>query len=241
MSDQKFYVTAQGDTLKILTGTLPTPLADRDERQQKTSFEGNISTPFILLTHPNKFYSTEKTVVTVDRQARTIIAQSAPGEAVDHFVKGVITLNKEFDELQIGKKNAFPQDEFWQFLKVDGKRFFPDASDLANLVGAVRGFKAKVEAVLQNEKDIKSNVNQIFSNKVEVDGFPDKIMVEAPIFKAAPPVNFFLDIAYKVVNNEVFFWFESSDYKKLLQDGVNELIDREITKIEEKGFTVIEK
>jgi hypothetical protein len=239
--DQKINVTVNGDTLKILTGTVETPLPLRDERQQSTKFTGNISTPRIMLMHPNGFFNTTKTVVIVDRQAAFIEAESNPGEAVNHSVMGVITLNTEIEELKLGKKSAFPQDDFWQFLKTDGKRFFPDASELTNLVIAVRGFKAKVEAILQNDKDDKSNVNQVYNKKVEVSDFPDLITLEAPIFKASAPVRMVLEVCYNVTNNEVYFWFQSSDYKKMVQDGVNKAIDTELEEITKAGFQFIEK
>jgi hypothetical protein len=242
MSEQKIIVQPQGDTIKILTGNLPTPLADRDERLQSTKWEGNIGTPGTMLLHPNKYFTTEKTVVQVDRQNKTIEAWSNPGEAVNHYVKGTITLNKELEILRIGEKKAFTQDDFTELLRKDGKRFFPNVSELTTLIGAVKGFAAKVNAQLENSKDQRGNVNQIYKKKVEVPGFPENITIEVPIFKADVPVTFVLDVNYDVLDSGIYFWFDSTDYKKLVQDGVNALIDGCLMQIgEASGFTVIEK
>lgn len=242
MSDQNFYVTAAGDTLKIIQGVEPTPLPLRDERLNSTEWAGNIGLPGIMLNHPNQYFQKDKTVVMVDRQKRTIEAWSNPGEAVNHHVKGTIELNAELAVLKINERKAFTQDDFLELLKKEGKRFFPSAAELTNLIAAVRGFAAKVNSQLENTKDPRGNVNQIYKKKVEVPGFPENITIEAPIFKADRLITFVLDISYDVLDSGIYFWFDSSDYKKLVQDGVNSLIDGCLMQIgEESGFIVVEK
>lgn len=233
---------AQGatPTINFIHGTAPKQLDAIDDRARPTSHTGTISTPAIILLHPNKHYDTLKTVVNIDRQKRIISAESAPGEYMNHKVSGSIDLNPDLDKLKINQAYAFRRDDFYRFLKTES-RFFPDKATHAKLVAAVKDFQATAAIDFKNTTADRGNKDDKFKKEVKAPDMPQAIIVEIAVFKGENKVKMILDVQFDTVDNNVAFWFESSELNEAVENETERRLNDELKLITDAGFKVIEK
>lgn len=227
-------------TITFIHGTSPKQLDAIDDRPKPTSHSGTISTPAIILLHPNKHFDTTKTVVKLDRKDRIISAESAPGEYMNHRVSGSIDLNPDLDKLKINHAYAFRRDDFYRFLKTES-RFFTDKASHAKLVAAVKDFQATAAIDFKNTTADRGNKDDKFKKEVKAPDMPQSILVEIAVFKGENKVKMVLDVQFDTVDNNVAFWFESSELNEAIEDETERRLKDELKLITDAGFKVIEK
>jgi hypothetical protein len=118
--------------------------------------------------------------------------------------------------------------------------YFVDSAANKHIVDKLMKFKAKVEAKIEKEKDLKGNFRLLYENTVETE-IPDSFVMKAPLFEGYEPIEFTVLIGAEADTQGVKFFLESNELFKLEEEEKRRLIGIEVERFKKFGCAILHK
>lgn len=198
-------------------------------------YDTQINGPSTFIKQRGDLIDKTKAVITVDKEARTIVLETDPGNHYGHTINGRIIIDPRIEEFGINKATRYTRDSLVNFLRMN-RFYFPDKEAHARLVAAVRTFEANVNTDVKVESDLRGNKNASVNKKVTTD-VPFEFTMALPVIKGGVMKTFTVEVCLDVTDGGIKFWFESPEVKEIIEDVVTIAFDEE-TKLF-GGFAVL--
>jgi hypothetical protein len=195
------------------------------------AIEGNIDSPRRVLKIRGANLNQQTCNILVDRNPGKRFMKLTIDES-NHYggsITGKIIMHPDYVEFGIntGKKNTLR--ELSDFIKMH-RYCFEDKSVAMKLVTELRNFKAKVNKDMEKNQDQRGN-NKILYEQTVDSNIPESFTLNIPIFKAAEPVKFQVDINIIARETDMDCSLESVEANDIINDHCDKTIDKELVLI----------
>jgi hypothetical protein len=204
---------------------------------KQISISGDIKTVSTFVSKRNEFDSItanpglqrinkDRTIVLVDKAAKTITLQLDPESKYGTVVTAKLELNPELTKFYINEQKIFKQKELCDLIKFSGL-LFDDYSQYEMLYKAYLTFNAKAYIDMASENDNRSNKSNSYNKKVETN-LPTDFIMNVPIFKGQDSKRFRVEICYDVTDGGCSFWFQSVELKERIDADSETILKKEL-------------
>lgn len=236
MSEQKFYITTQGDSITIREGKAPDLLPLKEPLIINLSGDIHSISNFLNKrsgvaweqAHSTQKVDKDQIIVIADKKAMSITLKLDPENHYGATIIGKLEKSDELDPFGINAEKTFTRDALVKLIKFN-RILFDDKEKHAALVLALSKIRLKTETELQAHSDNKGNRGASIEKKtINDEGFVHNFFMLAPIYKGEAAVKFPVEICYEASENGILFWLESPELKELLDKGITELFAKEL-------------
>lgn len=146
-------------------------------------------------------------------------------------VLGTLELHPKFKEFGINQPKVWHPNDLGQFMKMN-RAFFPDKGKNMSLVSELKNFEARVDSIIQKQKEDKGSFADNYSGVV-TSNLPDLFTVELPVFKGYAKEMIEVEFYATVSGREVMLQLVSPAATELFETLRDKCIDEQIEKIRE--------
>lgn len=215
------------------------------KEQKSLSYSGDIKavSDFVkirkTMAHGVQALDITKTVVTVDKNARTIILNTDPESHYNTSVTATLSMSEELKQFGINTDTRYNRKALHKLLKF-GRGYFADRMQYDAVILGLVKIRAKTTAELEqsnNGKGSRSNID--VSETVMNEGFKELFTLSVPLFKGFKPQSVEVEICFEVKDGEISFWLESVGLKQTIEESIDGIFAIELKNVEE--FVIINK
>jgi len=183
--------------------------------------KGQISAPFDFTAQ--KDIDWKKALLLVDITEGTLVFKTDLHEPFGvSTITGVVEESSVISKFGINKTNKYTSKDLAKIIKMN-LFYFADQSEAKKVIIALNKFEAKISTTLEDHKDTRGNIKNLFQREVE-SNVPDKIVFRSEIIKGQHPIEFNVDICAESTNAGVEFYLESTELLLLLEKEKERLI-----------------
>jgi hypothetical protein len=139
----------------------------------------------------------------------------------------------------INEEKFYADKELAKFFR-KAEYYFSDSVVHKKVVDELMKFKAKIDVQLENMKDNRGNVKQLYERVVE-SNIPEKFVMKAPLFEGYEPIEFTVLIGAEADTTGVQFFLESPELFKLEEEEKRRLIGIEVERFKKFGCAILHK
>lgn len=235
MAENKIEVKAQGDTLIIREG-IALPVYE----PKSINIVGDINAPqaFFSARLPDFAVMTSYCIANVSESSVEITLIGDDRKENKISVKGIAKSNPEVDGFQLNTDSSLTVE---QLLKLFQRKrsLFPNLTQHAAIMSALRNFKANIQTAIERSKDTKGNEANHYVKQVE-SGLPESFDLVFKPFMGGSEIPFTVETEVSVVGDSVsikLFCFNLADVKRA---SAHEIIAEQTKAIKDAGIAVIE-
>jgi len=229
--------------ITILQGNAVTPLPLKEPKSLSYSGDIKAVSDYVGIrkahAHGIQALDVTKTVVTVDKNARTIILNTDPESHYNTAVTATLSQSEELKQFGINTDTRYNRKALHKLLKF-GRGYFTDRMQYDAVILGLVKIRAKTTAELEqgnNGKGSRSNID--VADTVMNDGFKDLFTLSVPLFKGFEPQNIEVEICFEVKDGEISFWLESVGLKQTIEESIDGIFAIELANVKE--FVIIHK
>lgn len=209
---------------------------------EKIKISGDInSISAFLKARPDGFsrqnVDKSRAVITVDKDAMTILLELDPEDPFGATVLGTLELSSELKIFHINQSKTFKREELVQLLRFN-RLAFDNKEQHEKLLQSYMAFSATANADLTASGDNRGNKGSSYKKGVSTN-IPTEFTLLIPVFKGKKPVRFRVEICIDVTDGGARFWFESTELYELIETEKEIIFNEELKHCE--GFVIINK
>lgn len=198
----------------------------------KRRFEHAVNAAFGDVNELHKHFDHTRCHVLVNREDVSItLVFDEHDEYKRGTVNGTLQLNPKFKEFGINSDKDWDPNELGQFLKMN-RAFFPDKSRNMQLVSELKNFVAKVDTIIEKQREDKGNFKDNYSGVV-TSNLPDTFSIEIPVFKGYQKEVIEIEFYATTSAREVWLRLVSPGANELFETLRDKCIDEQIKEIRE--------
>lgn len=180
-----------------------------------------------------------KSVITVDKDARTIVLQLDPENYYGATVTAKLEQSKDLAQFGINTTARYNRKQLLDLIRFN-RLFFEDKTEHAKVIAGLQKLRIKSETEIQQEKDNHGNKRNLLDVKtVDDNGLVKEFTLTVPLFKGFGAQKITVEICFEVVNGDVSFWLESVGLKEASEAAIDGIFNEELKSAE--GFVIINK
>ncbi len=154
-----------------------------------------------------------------------------------YTVSGKLEKTKQFISLGINSDKGYQPKALSKKFKLL-RSIFPDRSEHAKIVTALRNVEGTVKHVFNNQDDQKGNTNATF-DQVVVSNIPEEFTLRMPVIEGEDPQEFKVEVILEANSaHEIKCYLESVDAAEMIDTIIEERLQKEVKAIE-KYTTII--
>lgn len=173
-----------------------------------------------------QFINSGRTLVTVDKEALSILLQLDPESQYGTEVTAKLSYTPELEQFCINKNRLFNREELIKLIRFN-KIWFANPDEHDKLLKAYQAFSATVNANIGKTSDTRGNVDNSYKKTVETN-VPDSFVLNIPIFKGQDKRRFRVEIAIDSTDASTKFWFESVELNDIIQVESETILKKEL-------------
>jgi len=231
-----YHVQATSGELVIRHGEAPELF-----QPQSWAIEGQITAPadfYRTRKGIDGYFTAENTVVSSDRQRKTIrLTRERPDNLVDKVV-GTLTPGVEIQELGINSGKSYGPNELGKLLR-KYKYLFSNPQEGNEVVAALLTFTGTVNTQTEQAQDTRGQKKNLVETSVRTNA-PLGFSLNIPLFKGNAPKSYPIEIVLEASGHNVLCYLESQDIRQGTAESVDEIFDVQLEPFAEAGLTVIE-
>lgn len=189
--------------------------------------------------HSSQAIDKNKAIVTVDKNARTILLKLDPENHYGASVLAKLEQSEELAQFKINSTTRRNRKELLELIKFN-RLYFEDKNQHAQVITGLAKLRIKSETEIQQEKDNQGNKRTLHDVKtVDDGGMIKEFTITLPLFKGFTPQKVTVEICFELLNGDVSFWLESIGLKEASDAAIDGIFEEELKSAE--GFVVIYK
>ncbi len=174
-----------------------------------------------------------KTVITVDKNARTIILNTDPESHYNTTITATLSASEELKQFGINIDTRHDRKSLHKLLKF-GRGYFSDRQEYDKVIAGLVKLRAKTTSELESGNNSKGSRSFIdIADTVMNDGFIDKFTLSVPLFKGFSKTSIEVEICYEVKDCTISFWLESIGLKQTTEEAIDGIFDVELKNVSE--------
>jgi hypothetical protein len=189
--------------------------------------------------HSTQQIDTNRAIVTVDKNSKTIVLQLDPENYYGATVTAKLEPSKELEQFNINTTTRYDRKRLLDLIRFN-RLFFDDKNEHARVINGLYKLRVKSETEIQQEKDNQGNKRTLHDVKtVDDGGMVKEFTLTIPLFKGFSAQKITVEICFEVVNGDVSFWLESIGLKEVTDSSIDGIFEEELKSCE--GFVIINK
>lgn len=184
-----------------------------------------------------QFIDKHRAIVTVDRDAFSILLELDPEHPRGASVFGSLSIAPELEQFHINDGTAFTREDLVKLIRFN-KIWFADRDKADELERAYMAFRAEVNANIAQTSDTRGNVENGYKKTVTT-GIPESFILNVPIFKGQGKRKFRVDINIEATSQSVRFYLESVELHDAIQIESEQILQKELECC--KDFVIVYK
>lgn len=189
--------------------------------------------------HSSQEIDKNKALVTVDKNAKSIVLQLDPENYYGATVIAKLEQSKELEQFGINTSSRFNRKQLLDLIRFN-RLFFEDKNQHAQVIAGLYKLRIKSETEIEQEKDNRGNKRNLHDVKtVDDGGMVKEFNITLPLFKGFSAKNITVEICFEVLNGDVSFWLESIGLKESSDSAIDGIFEDELQSCE--GFVIINK
>lgn len=206
-------------------------------------FDGNIEAPFTYLTGRNsatgdEHFNPKKSVLQINRKNGNIKLLQNPNDPIADVIVGTTEIAPELDGWKFNTDYRWRASDLAEFLRRN-RRYFPDASKLAELIAELRSMKVTTNGDIQTADDKRGNKKSLFEQSVQ-SNIPVSFDVDLPIIAGQKPTRVKVEVFIEVTGQSVSLMLDSIDVAELIVTERDRLLNEQITKFKPTNIPIVE-
>jgi len=226
--------------LIIRKGTAQEPLPLKEPNIINISGDIHSVSTFIINRgsgHSTQQIDKNKAVVTVDKNARTILLKLDPENYYGASVLAKLGQSEELAQFKINTATRYNRKQLLDLIRFN-RLYFEDKNQHAQVIVGLAKLRIKSETEINQEKDNHGNKRSLHDVKtVDDGGMVKEFTITIPLFKGFSPQKVTVEICFEVVNGDVSFWLESIGLKEASDAAIDGIFQEELKSAE--GFVII--
>lgn len=199
------------------------------KQQPITDLVGNIHSVSAWITERNSLINKECAVIIVNKDKKLIHLIEDQYDYFGTKITGRIELSDKFLNLGINTGKEYTNYDLAKVFRMN-RTLFESKEKALSIVNDLKTFEAKVEQTIKEMKDNRGNYSSQKAQAVE-SNVPESITLQVPIFKGMETES--INVEFDINPNNLTFSLVSPDANDIIENSVNDLIDKEIKLIEE--------
>ena len=168
----------------------------------------------------------ETAIVTIDKEAGTILLQTDPNDVYGSSVKSTLQISDELSVFGLNTGKMFSQKELIKLFKFS-RLYFSDPLEQQDLMKQYMAFSFKTGTEGHSNSDDRGNKSQAMAKTVNTN-LPLWFTLKIPIYKGERSVVFRVEICLDVTDGGAKMWFESVELHELQQTEKEIIFKREL-------------
>lgn len=243
MNVEKFIVPEGTKELTILTGEAVKPLPLKEPKSLSYSGDIKAVSSYVAVRKNSasgvQALDVTKTVVTVDKNGRTIVLNTDPESHYNTSITATLSQSEELKQFGINSDKYYDRKGLHKLLKF-GRGYFADRQQYDSVIAGLVKIRAKTTAELEQGNNGKGSRSYIdVAETVMNEGFVDKFTLSVPLFKGFEPQSIEVEICFEVKDGALSFWLESVGLKQTIEESIDGIFEAELTSVSE--FVIIHK
>jgi len=203
--------------------------------KEPLNISGTIDAPSRFLEQRNGLYEKDRSHCLVSKSRGVIdLVINEDDPETKKSIQGKISLSELYVKLGINdSKKSYSPNELANCFKLL-RSIFESKSDHMRIVKSLQNLKAKVKQDLDSKDDKRGNVSATFSQTVEAN-IPDSFNLILPIIEGESVVKIEVFITLEASSaHDIICYLESMDAAELVDKNREELVMKEVEKLEGK-------
>jgi hypothetical protein len=189
--------------------------------------------------HSSQEIDRNKAIITVDKEARTIVLRLDPENYYGATITGKLEQSKDLAQFGINAVSRYNRKQLLDLIRFN-RLFFEDKTEHAQVIAGLQKLRIKSETEIQQEKDNQGNKRNLLDVKTLDDGgMVKEFTLTVPLFKGFSPQKITVEICFELVNGDVSFWLESVGLKEASEAAIDGIFNDELQAAD--GFVIINK
>lgn len=242
MEELKLNIMAEGGELIIRQGKAAEPLPTREDKP--LTIKGDIYSVAAYLAARHtcanaglQAVNTEKSVIRVDKQKRTITLETDPNNYYSTTVTGELVVSEEVERWGINKEKIYNREDLLKLVKMN-RALFQDKDEHLKLLSGLKMIKLSTRQELSVGGNDRGSKNASYEQVVENENnMPKCFGLFCPVYRGGERKLIPVEICYETQGGALVFWLESMQLAEMMEEILENTFTDQLQKCE--GYMII--